>query len=114
MSSIRSWRPSPRSPIPRPRTRLSTPRAFDTNGDGRADLIAAVQGTNGASNQIRYFSTAGASLGLLNGFVGPWNIASLTNPDPNLPAPLAAADQVFSLLGAEESTKKSKKKSKKK
>jgi hypothetical protein len=86
---------------------------LDTDGDGDADIIAAVQGTNGASNQIRFFSTSGAPLApTLNGFIGPWNIASLKNADPNLPAHALAADQVFDSIGATVTTsvKKPKKK----
>jgi protocatechuate 3,4-dioxygenase beta subunit len=57
---------------------------IDTDADGDADIIAVVQGTNGKSNQIRSFSTTGTPLGILNGFVGPWNIATLTGFDLDL------------------------------
>jgi hypothetical protein len=60
--------------------------AIDTDADGDADVIAVVQGTNGTSNQIRSFNTTGTLLGTLNGFVGPWNIATLAGLDPNLTA----------------------------
>jgi protocatechuate 3,4-dioxygenase beta subunit len=57
---------------------------IDSDGDGDADVISVVQGTNGTSNQIRSFSTTGTLLQTLNGFVGPWNIATLVGLDPNL------------------------------
>jgi hypothetical protein len=76
--------------------------AFDTNGDGIADVLAAVQGTNGKSNEIRYFGLDGTYLGALSSLVGPWNIASLGQIDSNLPDGahnLVANDVLFTLLG---------------
>jgi hypothetical protein len=91
--------------------------ALDTDGDGTADVLAAVQGTNGKSNQIRYFSTWGALQGIQYGFPGPWNIASLANVDPTLPIhtkhDVAAKDDVFSQLGKETATTVPAKKAKK-
>jgi hypothetical protein len=87
--------------------------AFDTTGDGIADVLAAVQGTNGKSDQIRFFKLDGTSLGSLSGFPGPWNIASLNGLDPNLPAganKLVANDLLFELLA--DSYVKAKKKKK--
>jgi hypothetical protein len=80
--------------------------AFDSNGDGIADVLAVVQGTNGKSNQIRRFQPNGASLGTLSGFTGPWNIASSCSMDLSTPttATVAATDQVFSQLGSSVST----------
>jgi hypothetical protein len=77
---------------------------MDLNDDGVLDLLAAVQGTNGKSNQIRCFDTAGTPVGLpLGGFTGPWNIATIKSPAPSLfltpppaPASPAATDAVFS------------------
>jgi hypothetical protein len=92
--------------------------AFDTDGDGIADVLAAVQGTNGKSNQIRCFDLNGTFLGALAGFTGPWNIASLSNVDISLhdrPVDLTAVDNVFNQLGDDSSTttKKAKKKKRK-
>ncbi len=80
--------------------------AFDSNGDGIADVLAVVQGTNGKSNQIRKFQTNGAALGTLSGFTGPWNIASSCNMDLSSPgnASFAATDNVFTQLGSSVST----------
>jgi hypothetical protein len=87
--------------------------AIDTNGDGIADILAAVQGTNGKSNQIRCFELDGTFVGALAGFNGPWNIASLNDLDPHLPAGaanLVANDLLFSLLGDTYAKPKKKKK----
>ena len=77
--------------------------ALDTNGDGIADLLAVVQGTNGKSNQIRYYSTYGALEGIHYGFTGPWNIASLKKVDLSLPIDsqydVAAKDDVYTQIG---------------
>jgi hypothetical protein len=89
--------------------------AFDTNGDGIADVLAAVQGTNGKSNEIRCFGLDGTYLGALAGFTGPWNIASLSQLDPNLPNGahnLVANDLLFTLLGDLYATQPKKKKKK--
>jgi hypothetical protein len=90
--------------------------AFDTDGDplGRADVIAVVQGTNGSSNQIRYFKTDGTPLGQHTGFVGPWNIASISKVDPALPLDGPAADQVFAQIGQNPAPKPKKPKKPKK
>jgi hypothetical protein len=93
--------------------------AFDTNGDGIADVLAAVQGTNGKSNDIRCFDFAGNFLGAMAGFPSPWNIASLSNVDISLhdrPVDLTAVDEVFAQAEEESSktTKKAKKKKKRK
>jgi hypothetical protein len=92
--------------------------ALDTNGDGIADVLAAVQGTNGKSDQIRCFDFAGNFLGAMAGFPSPWNIASLSNVDISLhdrPVDLTAVDQVFTQVGEDSSTttKKAKKKKRK-
>jgi hypothetical protein len=87
--------------------------AFDTNGDGIADILAAVQGTNGKSNQIRCFELDGTYVGALAGFDGPWNIASLNDLDSNLPVGannLVANDLLFALLADEYAAKPKKKK----
>ena len=54
--------------------------AIDTDGDGDTDVLAVVQGTNGKSNQIRYFSLNGTLLNTHSGFIGPWNITRLRRP----------------------------------
>jgi hypothetical protein len=61
--------------------------AVDTDGDGIADCIAVVQGTNGKSNEIRLFAldpvTFDAThVGTLSGFYGPWYIVSLKKKAP--------------------------------
>ena len=90
--------------------------AIDTTGDGIADILAVAQGTNGKSNQIRYFNMAGALQGIHYGFTGPWNIAGLQNSDPSLPLDttfdVAAKDDVYTLIGAATATKKTAKKKK--
>ena len=70
--------------------------AVDTNGDGIADQIVAVQGTDGASGEIRTFSPAGVLQSKLTGFKGSWNIAKLRCHEPVL----AEIDAFFSQLGA--------------
>ena len=80
--------------------------ALDTTGDGIADLLAVVQGTNGTSNQVRYFKPNGTLHGARYGLMGPWNIASLTNVDPSLPintfADVEAKDDVYTEIGTTE------------
>ncbi|MCA9246453.1 MAG: VCBS repeat-containing protein [Planctomycetales bacterium] len=49
----------------------------DTNGDGYADLISVVQGTDGDSGEIRCFKTNGDFVKSYSGFDGPWNIAAI-------------------------------------
>jgi len=49
----------------------------DTDFDGIADYIAVVQGTDGDSDEIRYFTTDGLPVAKQSGFEGPWNIASI-------------------------------------
>ena len=56
--------------------------AMDTNGDGIADQIVAVQGTDGASGEIRTFSPSGVLQSKLTGFKGSWNIAKLRCHEP--------------------------------
>ena len=69
--------------------------AMDKNGDGIAETIVAVQGTDGATDEIRTFSPSGVLQSKLTGFKGSWNIARLRCHEP-----LAAAfDQVFAQLG---------------
>ena len=70
--------------------------AMDTNGDGIADTIVAVQGTDGATSEIRSFSPSGVLQSKLTGFKGSWNIARLRCHEPMA----AAFDQVFANLGA--------------
>ena len=62
--------------------------AMDTNDDGIADTIVAVQGTDGATGEIRSFSPSGVLQSKLTGFKGSWNIARLR-----------CHDQVFAQLG---------------
>jgi hypothetical protein len=69
--------------------------AMDTNGDGIADKIVAVQGTDGASNEIRTFNTAGVLQSKLTGFKGSWNIAKLRCQTLS-----AQIDAYFTQLGA--------------
>jgi len=57
---------------------------LDTNGDGIADQIAAVQGSTGTSNQIRYFTPSGTLIRSTGGFIGPWYIAALHKAIDNL------------------------------
>lgn len=67
---------------------------LDSNNDGIADAIVAVQGTDGKSNQIRCFNTNGTPKGTpLSGFTGPRNVARLRCPSPQL------TDLVFAELG---------------
>jgi hypothetical protein len=83
---------------------------LDTNGDGIADILAVVQGTNGKANQIRCFLPNGTPTGAFY-FPGVWNIASLHGVDCNLPegpTETAATDQVFAQF-SEEPAKKQKK-----
>jgi hypothetical protein len=91
--------------------------ALDTNGDGIADILAVVQGTNGKANQIRCFLPNGTPTGTPHPFVGPWNIASLHGVDcslPDGPATTAVTDQIFAQLGSQpEKTSKKVKKPKK-
>ncbi len=86
---------------------------IDKNGDGIVDILAVVQGTNGKSNQIRYFDTYGSLEEIQHGFTGPWNIASLENVDPSLPLDskydVAAKDDVYTLIGTTTTAKKKKK-----
>ena len=70
--------------------------AMDTNGDGIADAIVAVQGTDGATGEIRSFSPNGVLKSKLTGHKGSWNIASLRCHEPMT----SAFDQVYSQLGA--------------
>ena len=49
----------------------------DTDFDGIADHIAAVQGTDGDSGEIRCFTTDGQLIKKYSGFEGPWNIAPI-------------------------------------
>jgi hypothetical protein len=93
--------------------------ALDTDGDGIADILAVVQGTNGESNQIRYFDTYGSLEEIHYGFTGPWNIAALKNVDPSLPldteCDVAAKDDIYTQLGTTNTaTKPAKKLAKKK
>jgi len=69
--------------------------ALDTTGDGIADTIVAVQGTDGASGEIRSFSPAGVLQSTLTGYKGSWHIAHLKCHEPLQ----AAFDQVFAQLG---------------
>jgi len=58
--------------------------AFDRTGDGVADSVMAVQGTNGTSNQIRSFDPSGLNQVILPTLhIGPWNIASLRVGSPH-------------------------------
>jgi hypothetical protein len=70
--------------------------AMDTNDDGIADTIVAVQGTDGATGEIRSFSPNGVLQSKLTGFKGSWNIARLRCHEPMVPA----VDEVFAQLGA--------------
>jgi hypothetical protein len=96
--------------------------ALDTTGDGIADLLAVVQGTNGTSNQVRYFKPNGTLHGARYGLMGPWNIASLSNVDLLLPintfADVEAKDDVYTEIGTQTTpptvTKAAKKAAKKK
>jgi hypothetical protein len=67
--------------------------ALDTNGDGIADTIVVVQGTDGTSGQIRSYSPSGSLKATLTGFTGSWNITRLRRPSPSL------ADSAFAQLG---------------
>jgi hypothetical protein len=70
--------------------------AMDTNDDGIAETIVAVQGTDGATGEIRSFSPSGALQSKLTGFNKSWNIAKLRCHEPMVPA----VDAVFAQLGA--------------
>ena len=70
--------------------------AMDTDGDDIADTLVAVQGTDGASGEIRSFGTNGVLKSKLTGFKGSWNIARLRCHEPMA----SAFDQVFSQLGS--------------
>jgi hypothetical protein len=65
--------------------------AMDTDGNGRAEMILAVQGPVGATGEIHRFEILGTSPFLyqqatpLNGFSGPWFIATGWNSD--MPSP---------------------------
>jgi uncharacterized repeat protein (TIGR01451 family) len=70
--------------------------AIDTNNDGIADTIVAVQGTDGNSGQIRSFKTDGTPFSALSGFAGPWHISRL---HCHLPSVTEAVDEAFTQLG---------------
>ena len=66
--------------------------ALDTNGDGIADVILAVQGPSGTTGQIHEFHITSVSplqvspITVVPGsYLGPFFIATLTNPSPLLP-----------------------------
>jgi hypothetical protein len=89
--------------------------AVDTNGDGIADEILAVQGPGGTTGQIRAFNITSAAplqvsspTAVPGNFPFPYFIATIKTPSPVLPllarrlSPLKtqAIDQLFAELGA--------------
>jgi hypothetical protein len=89
--------------------------AVDTNGDGIADEILAVQGPGGTTGQIRAFNIISAAplqvsppTAVPGNFPFPYFIATIKNPPSILPliarkvSPLKThvTDQLFAELGA--------------